>query len=187
MDNNVYCVIDIETTGIEPSLGDRIIEVAIVPVYKGKIVEEWIYSSLVNPKISIQAYAQRVHKISVKDLDSAPELEEALETVRKYSKGSILVFHNARFDLTFLDYAAKEIGVLPIDVFYIDTLEISRALYGKNRKLESLAKEFKIFSKVTHRAFDDAKVTAEVFIHFWKNLGYEKIQEFVRHWEGASY
>lgn len=186
-DENVYCAVDIETTGIDPSAGDRIIEIAIIPIYKGKIVKEWIYSSLVNPKVGIQTYAQGVHKISIKDIEQAPGLDEILSIVRKYSKDTIFVFHNARFDLTFLDYAAKEIGQLPLDIFYIDTLEISQNVYGKRRKLESLAVEMKINHKVTHRAFDDAYVTANVFIKFFEKFGWEIIHEFLRRWAGREY
>jgi len=186
-DNNVYCAVDIETTGIDPSAGDRIIEIAVVPIYKGKIVQEWTYSSLVNPKVSIQTYAQSIHKISVKDIESAPGLDEVLSVVRKYSQDTVLVFHNAHFDLTFLDYAAKEIGQLPLDISYIDTLEISKVVYGRRRKLESLAMEMNIPHKVTHRAYDDAFVTANVFIKFFEKFGWETIHEFLRRWMGREY
>ncbi|MGC8820248.1 MAG: 3'-5' exonuclease [Fervidobacterium sp.] len=186
-DDNVYCCVDIETTGIDPSMGDRIVEIAIVPVYKGKIVKEWIYTSLVNPKVQIQAYAQSVHKISNSDIEDAPELSEVISVVRKYSQDTILVFHNARFDLTFLDFAAKEVGQLPLDIYYIDTLDISRAVYGKKRKLESLAQEMEILHKVTHRAYDDAIVTANVFIKFFEKYGWEVINEFLKRWVGREY
>ena len=186
-DENVYCCVDIETTGIAPSMGDRIIEIAIIPIYKGKIVKEWIYTSLVNPKVNIQAYAQSVHKISNSDIENAPELDEIISVVRKYSKDTIMVFHNAKFDLTFLDYAAKEVGQLPLDVYYIDTLDISKAVYGRRRKLESLAQEMKISHKVTHRAYDDAFVTANVFIRFFDMLGWEVIHEFLKRWMGREY
>lgn len=104
-DDNVYCAVDIETTGLDPSMGDMIIEIAIVPVYKGKIVKELIYSSLVNPKVYIHTYAQKIHKITNDDIEDAPELGEVISVVRKYSQDTVLVFHNARFDLTFLDYS----------------------------------------------------------------------------------
>jgi len=186
-DDNVYCAVDIETTGIDPSGGDRIIEIAIVPIYKGKVVKDWIYTSLVNPKVSIQTYAQSVHKISIKDIQSAPGLEDVLSVVRKYSRDTVLVFHNARFDLTFLDYAAKEVGQLPLDVYYIDTLEISKAVYGRGKKLETLATEMGITHKVTHRAYDDALVTANVFIKFFDMFGWERIHEFLKRWMGREY
>ncbi|MFN3692033.1 MAG: PolC-type DNA polymerase III [Fervidobacterium sp.] len=185
--DSVYCCVDIETTGIEPSDGDRIIEIAIIPVYKGKIVREWIFSSLVNPKVYIQTYAQSVHKISNLDLENAPTLDEIISIIRKYSRDTVMVFHNARFDLTFFDYAAKEVGQLPLDITYIDTLEISQAIYGKRRKLESLANEFKVNHKVTHRAYDDAMVTAQVFIKFLEKYGWEVVHEFIRIWRGREY
>lgn len=186
-DENVYCVVDIETTGVDPSVGDRIVEIAIVPVYKGKIVKEWVYSSLVNPGVYIHAYAQKVHKIRNIDLVGAPSVEEIVSVVRRYAEDTILVFHNARFDLTFLDYAAKEAGQLPLDVYYVDTLDIAVAVYGKRRRLESLAKELRTTHKVTHRAFDDAHVTAEVFVKFYERFGWGLVHEFLRHWHGREY
>lgn len=186
-DDNVYCCVDIETTGTDPSAGDRIIEIAIIPVYKGKIIKEWIFSSLVNPKVYIQTYAQSVHKITNLDLEDAPELDEIISIIRKYARDTIMVFHNATFDLTFFDYAAKEIGQLPLDITYIDTLEISQAIYGKKRKLESLANEFRITHKVMHRAYDDAIVTAQVFIKFFEKYGLEALHEFIKTWRGREY
>uniref|UniRef100_A0A7C5VLA5 3'-5' exonuclease n=1 Tax=Fervidobacterium thailandense TaxID=1008305 RepID=A0A7C5VLA5_9BACT len=186
-DDSVYCVVDVETTGVDPSSGDRIVEIAIVPVYKGKIVKEWVYSSLVNPKVYIHAYAQKVHRISNNDIEGAPELDEIVSVVRKYSQGTILVFHNATFDLTFLDYAAKEVGQLPLEVDYIDTLDIAVAVYGRRRKLESLAKELRTSHRVTHRAYDDAHVTAEVFIKLYEKYGWGLVHEFLKRWVGREY
>ncbi|MGB4263052.1 MAG: 3'-5' exonuclease [Fervidobacterium sp.] len=186
-DDNVYCAVDIETTGLDPSMGDMIIEIAIVPVYKGKIVKELIYSSLVNPKVYIHTYAQKIHKITNDDIEDAPELGEVISVVRKYSQDTVLVFHNARFDLTFLDYAAKEVGQLPLTVYYIDTLDISQAVYGRRRKLKSLAQEFNILHRVTHRAYDDAMVTAQVFVNFFERYGWETMHEFLKKWAGREY
>ncbi|QTA38263.1 3'-5' exonuclease [Thermosipho ferrireducens] len=186
-DETVFCVMDTETTGLNPFYGDRIIEVAIVPVYKGKIVEEWIYHSLINPKIRIPALVEKIHKISNSEIANAPGLENMVNSIRAYSKGTVFVMHNANFDLSFVDFATKEIGEFPISFRYIDTLEICQVLYGRKRSLESLIREFKIGENVPHRALEDAILTAKVFIKLVEKIGYRHISEFIRKWQGRGY
>ncbi|WP_126992862.1 3'-5' exonuclease [Thermosipho globiformans] len=182
LDENVYCVMDTETTGLNPYFGDRIIEIAIVPVYKNKIVRKWIYHSLVNPNIRIPALTEKIHGISNDAISDAPSLETIISNVRAYAKDTIFVMHNAYVDLSFIDIATKEIGEFPINFRYIDTLEISRVLYNKKRSLESLVKEFKIADKVPHRALEDAILTAKVFLKLSEKIGYNNINEFIRIW-----
>lgn len=184
LDNNVYCVMDTETTGLKPCYGDRIIEIAIVPIYKKKIIENWIYHSLVNPNIKIPALTQKIHGISNNEIKNAPSLESVISNVRAYAKDTIFVMHNAQVDLSFIDIATKEIGEFPIEFKYIDTLEICRTLYGKKRSLESLVREFKIADGVPHRALEDAILTAKVFLKFADKIGYNNLKEFVRFWGG---
>ncbi|MBO8161387.1 MAG: 3'-5' exonuclease [Thermosipho sp. (in: Bacteria)] len=187
IDENVYCVMDTETTGLNPFFGDRIVEVAIVPVYKNKIVEKWIYHSLVNPNIKIPALIQKIHGISNSEIEKAPSLENVISNIRAYAKNTIFVMHNAQFDLSFIDFATKEIGEFPINFRYIDTLELSQIIYGRKRSLESLINEFKIGTKVPHRALEDAILTAKVFIKLSEKIGIENLPEFIRKWGGKSW
>jgi DNA polymerase-3 subunit epsilon len=186
-DDNVYCAVDVETTGIKPFDGDRIVEIAIVPTFRGKIVRKWIYSTLVNSHVYIPALIEKVHGISNNVVSSAPTIDKVLPKVRMYSKDTIFVFHNSRFDLTFLDFAAKEIGEVPMEPNYIDTIDFCLTLYEKKRKLDSLAKEFHISDKVMHRALDDAVVTAKVFNKMAERIGYENIPEFIQKWRGSEW
>ncbi|MFN3283381.1 MAG: exonuclease domain-containing protein [Pseudothermotoga sp.] len=133
--DNLFCVMDTETTGTDPLGGDRIIEIAIVPVYKKKILYRSIYNSLVNPKIKIPAVIERVHKISNQDIENAPTIDEVFEKMRTFMRKSIMVFHKAEFDLTFVDISAKEIGVFPPTINYIDTREMSKVLFGEEKTL----------------------------------------------------
>ena len=183
-DENVYCVMDTETTGLNPFFGDRIVEVAIVPVYKNKIVEKWIYHSLVNPNVKIPALTQKIHGISNSEIEDAPCIENVISTIRAYAKTTIFVMHNANFDLSFIDFATKEIGKFPIDFRYIDTLEMCQVIYGKKRSLESLISEFKLGTKVPHRALQDALLTAKVFIKLTEIIGSSNLPEFVKKWGG---
>lgn len=76
---------------------------------------------------------------------------------------------------------------MPLTVYYIDTLDISQAVYGRRRKLKSLAQEFNIQHRVTHRAYDDAMVTAQVFVNFFERYGWETMHEFLKKWAGREY
>ena len=181
-DEMVFCVVDTETTGVDPLKGDRIVEIAIVPVFKGKIILEKAFHSLVNPKVRIPALVQKVHGISNSEVMEAPPMEEVFPLLRSFIRGTILVFHNAHFDLTFLDFAAKEIGEFPLTVSYIDTQDMTREIFGRNHTLKWLTRKLGIRDEIAHRALDDAVVTAKVFVKLSKIVGYSNVDEFVRRW-----
>jgi len=181
----VFCVVDTETTGTDPESGDRIVEVAIVPVYKGKLIIEKSFVSFVNPEVKIPALIEKVHRIRNSYLKSAPKMREVFPTIRNYLNGMIPVFHNGKFDLTFLDYAAKEIGEFPLSPHYIDTQDLAIEIFGQPKTLEWLAQFFSITDKINHRALDDAIVTAKVFIRLAKMVGINNIGEFLKKWNGA--
>lgn len=181
-DEMVFCAIDTETTGIDPLKGDRIIEMAIVPVFRGRIILEKAFHSLVNPRVGIPALVQKIHGISNSEVMEAPPMEEVFPILRNFIKGTILVLHNAHFDLTFLDFAAKDIGEFPLTVSFIDTQDMTKVIFGRGHTLKWLAKRFGIKDEITHRALDDAIVTAKVFIKLSKIIGYSNVEEFIRRW-----
>ncbi|MGJ8454087.1 3'-5' exonuclease [Pseudothermotoga sp. U03pept] len=185
-DERLFCVMDTETTGTDPLAGDRIVEVAIVPVYKNKILYKSIYSSLVNPKIRIPAIVEKVHRISNEDIESAPTIDEVFEKIRSFMRRSIMVFHRAEFDLTFIDISAKEIGVFPPTVNYLDTREISKELFGEGKTLSWLAQRYGL-EKPKHRALDDALVTAKAFIKMCRQLTEAQLAELLHTWRGKEW
>jgi len=183
----VFCAIDTETTGVDPEDGDRIIEIAVVPIFQGKLILDKAYVSLINPGggIRIPANVEKIHGISNKNIKEAPSMEDVFPIIQRYTRELVPVFHNGKFDLMFLDYAAKDIGEFPIDPYYIDTQDMSREIFGTTKTLEWLAKYFSITDKINHRALDDAIVTAHVFIKLANIIGFENISEFVKRWTGA--
>ncbi len=185
-EETVFCAVDTETTGVNPDRGDRIVEIAMVPVYNGKVILEKAYVTLVNPMVRIPALVEKVHGIGNTEVLRAPSMDYVYPTVKTYLSGMIPIFHNGKFDLMFLDYAAKEIGDFPIDPTYLDTYEMSRVLFGKPRSLEWLAKHFSVADKINHRALDDALVTARVFLKMAQMIGYERIGEFLMKWNGST-
>jgi DNA polymerase-3 subunit epsilon len=178
--DTVFCVVDTETTGTDPLAGDRIVEIAAVPVFKGKIYRNKAFHSLVNPRIRIPALIQKVHGISNMDIEEAPDMDAVYDLFRDYVKGTVLVFHNANFDLTFLDMMAKETGNFPITNPYIDTLDLSEEIFGKPHSLKWLCERLGIKTTIQHRALPDALVTARVFVKLVEYLGENRIDEFIR-------
>ncbi|MBZ4661497.1 3'-5' exonuclease [Thermotoga petrophila] len=178
--DTVFCVVDTETTGTDPFAGDRIVEIAAVPVFKGKIYRNKAFHSLVNPRIRIPALIQKVHGISNMDIVEAPDMDTVYDLFRDYVKGTVLVFHNANFDLTFLDMMAKETRNFPLTNAYIDTLDISQEVFGRPHSLKWLCEKLGIRDKIEHRALSDALVTAKVFVRLVKLLGEHKVDDFIR-------
>ncbi|AEH51045.1 3'-5' exonuclease [Pseudothermotoga thermarum] len=186
LEKNLFCAMDTETTGTDPLGGDRIIEVAVVPIFKGKILRRSIYHSLVNPNVKIPATIQKIHKISNEDIQDAPEIDHVFEQLRIFLNRSIIVFHRAYFDLSFLDISAKEIGMLPPTVTYIDTQEMAKMVFGEKKSLAWLAEKFKL-PKPTHRALDDAMITAKVFLNLAKFLSKAQFEDLIRVWRGSEW
>ncbi len=186
LDKFLFCAMDTETTGTDPFSGDRIIEIAVVPIFKGRILRRSIYHSLINPNIKIPATIQKVHKITNAQIQNAPEMDQVFEEIRIYFSRAIMVFHRAYFDLTFLDMAAKEIGVLPPAITYVDTQEMSQVIFGEKKSLAWLSERFKL-PKPTHRALEDATVTAKVFLNLSKSLTEAQFQDLIHIWRGSEW
>ncbi len=165
-----YVVYDIETTGFSQTY-DRIIEIAACKVYQGGIIET--FETFVNPEMPISEKITSLTTITDEMVADAPKIEEALPKFMEFCKGSILVAHNAKFDVGFIYANIKRLNldypVLPA----IDTLNLFRAGYHQEVKkfnLKVLAKYFKVKQEQHHRAIDDTRVTALCFIGMLNDL-----------------
>ena len=158
-----FTVFDTETTGLNPKRGDRIIEIAGVRVEDGKIIEEQSFVSLVDPECPISSEANRVHGISNKDLVGAPTIGDVLPKFLTFAEGSILIAHNAEFDLGFLE-AEKEMcwGYVEIPEC-LCTMVLSRAVtpHEYRHNLNVLSQRLHLtFPEDRHRALPDVLLTA---------------------------
>lgn len=172
--NNVFVCFDIETTGLNnnPAMGkmDRIIELGAVKLVGGEIVEK--FSSFVACKDKLSQEIVNLTGIHDEDLVGAPEIEKVLADFFKFTDGAILVGHNVSFDYRFVHYYGEQCGYM-FDKKQYDTLSLAQEiLRGKlpNYKLNSVA-DYYGFTFNHHRAFDDACVTAKVFIELVKAKG----------------
>lgn len=159
-----FVVFDIETTGFRQS-NDRIIEIGAVKVVKGEIVDS--YSTFVNPEIPIPFEIEQLTSINDNMVIGAPTIEVVLPQFLAFCEGSSLVAHNASFDVGFIRKNAERLRI-EIEFTVIDTVGLSRILLPElNRhKLNVVAKALGVSLENHHRAVDDAKATAEIFLKF---------------------
>ncbi|MDS4019329.1 MAG: exonuclease domain-containing protein [Candidatus Competibacter sp.] len=159
-----YTVFDTETTGLNPSAGDEIISIGAVRIVNNRLLRNEIYEQLVDPKRPIEAISQTVHGISNEMLRGRPVIDEVLPQFHAFSEDTVLVAHNAAFDMRFLQMKEESTGIRftqPV----LDTLLLSEVLHPnqESHALETIAERLGIKVTDRHTALGDALVTAEVF------------------------
>jgi DNA polymerase-3 subunit epsilon len=163
--------LDTETTGMSPADGSALVEVASVTLESGARGAEW--SSLVRPGRPIPPDAVRVHGITDAMVADAPEPGAIAGRLRATCGDLPLVFHNAPFDLPFLQEMMSRAGERPLFNPVVDTLGLARGLFGSGgNSLEPLAVRLKIQPENAHRALGDARTMAQVFLALalrWEN------------------
>ncbi len=165
MDDLDLAIVDVETTGVSPS-SDRVIEVAIVRVSDGRVVEE--FSSLVDPERRLSHRIWSLTGITDEHLRGAPLFRQIKDDLLRLLDGSILVAHNARFDYGFLrkEFEREKIGY---SSRCLCTARLSRMLFPQFRRhsLDAIIERFSLGCPHRHRALDDAKVLWD-FMRFIK-------------------
>lgn len=160
-----FCVVDLETTGLDPENGSGIIEVGGVRISDGTLRET--YGQLADPGHSVPEHITRITGIRNEDLTGAPSSETVLDEFLEFAEDTILIAHNARFDLSFL----KAYAPAPVNHEYIDTLRLARQLLNADKNsLGYLAKKFNLNLENAHRARDDAQATAELFLKLTERI-----------------
>lgn len=173
-----FVIFDVETTGLSPIDGDRIVEIAAVKV-KGSTVTDRFHS-LVNPQRSIPPQATEVHNITEDMLATAPLSADVLPQMINFIGGACVAGHNVRFDLGFLCYELALVGrKLNEQTPAVDTLKMARDLlpYLSNHKLSYLARSLGVVVNQTHRAMADVEITAAVFLRLMDMAGDKNLQK----------
>src|SRR4051794_21015448 len=177
-----FCVVDLETTGGSAAAGSMITEVGAVKVRGGEVLGE--FQTLVNPHSSIPPFIAVLTGITDSMVAGAPPIEQVLPQFLEFAAGSVLVAHNAPFDVGFLRHFALAQGRSWPAFDVVDTAVVARRVVTRdespNCRLSSLARVFQAETVPNHRALSDARATVDVLhglIARLGNLGVQTLEE----------
>ncbi|KAA0581546.1 exonuclease domain-containing protein [Azospirillum sp. Sh1] len=171
LDRLHYVVFDTETTGLSPSTGDEIIQIAAVRVVGGRILTGETFNTLVDPRRPIPPESVPFHGITDGMVAGKPTIDAVLPQFRSFVSGAVMVAHNAAFDLKFLKMKERAAGV-SFDCPVLDTMLLSRMLLGNDgdHTLDGIAERLGIAVVDRHTALGDSLVTAAVFLRMVEML-----------------
>ncbi|MGN0064548.1 MAG: DEDD exonuclease domain-containing protein [Nocardioides sp.] len=168
-----FCVVDLETTGGSAAQGSMITEIGAVKVRGGEVLGE--FQTLVNPRSSIPPFIAVLTGISDAMVADAPPIESALPAFLEFAAGSVLVAHNAPFDVGFLKHFSADQGRDWPAFEVVDTVRLARRVVTRdetpNCKLSSLARLFRSPTEPDHRALTDARATVDVLHGLMARIG----------------
>lgn len=179
LDQTEFVVFDLETTGTKSFC--RVIEIGAYRVRNYQIVDE--FQTLVNPEILIPKFITKLTNINDKMVRDAPKFTEIISDFMEFIGDSVLVAHNASFDMRFLNYEISRIySNRRLANFYLCTVSLSRKLLPsiENHRLKTVANYYSIDLNNHHRASADALATAKIFIKSLENLDEKVIEGLVR-------
>jgi DNA polymerase-3 subunit epsilon len=160
-----YTAFDTETTGLEPSAGDEIISIGAVRIVNGRLLKHEVFEQLVDPRRPLDPRSSRVHGIDARALAGQPSLDEVLPAFHRFCEETVLVAHNAAFDMRFLELKEASTGVRftqPV----LDTLLLSAVAHPnlEDHRLETIAERLGVPVIGRHTALGDALVTGDVLL-----------------------
>lgn len=160
-----YTVIDTETTGLDPSAGDEIVSLGAVRIVNNRLLRYETFEQLVDPARPIAPMSEIIHGISLEMLRGQPTIDQVLPQFHEFCADTVLVGHNAAFDMRFLQLKEAQTGVRftqPV----LDTLLLSEVLHPnqESHALEAIAARLGVTVVARHTALGDALVTGEVFL-----------------------
>jgi len=162
-----YTVFDCETTGLDPSAGDEIIQIGATRIVNGKLRRHECFEQLVDPRRPISEASMPIHGIRPEMVAGQPTIETVLPAFQAFAHDTVLVGHNAAFDMRFLQLKEAATGVV-FDQPVLDTLLLSALVHPQqeSHRLETIAERLGVPVLGRHSALGDALVTAEVFLKF---------------------
>jgi DNA polymerase-3 subunit epsilon len=162
-------ILDTETTGLDPTLGHRIIELAAVEIVNRRFTDRH-YHQYVDPEREIEAGAIEVHGITGEFLRDKPKFREVAKEFLDFVSDAELIIHNAPFDVGFLDHELALLELEPIGHYcplITDTLKMAKGLHpGKRNSLDALCERYQVdnSARTLHGALLDARLLAEVYL-----------------------
>lgn len=176
--DTTYCVLDLETTGFSATT-EKITEVGIMKMKNGEVIDE--FACFVNPEKHIPQRVSEVTNITDDMVKDAETIDQVFPKILEFLGDSVIVAHNAGFDVGFLKQNAKNLGY-QFDYTYLDTLSLAKDLFPeyKKYKLGRIAANLGIKVEVAHRALDDVDTTVKVFkvmLDMLKERGAKKLED----------
>ncbi len=160
-----YTVFDTETTGLQPSQGDEIIQIGATRIVNRRLLRHECFDQLIDPRRPLSQQSIEVHGITRELLVGQPTIDTVLPQFQTFCADTVLVGHNAAFDMRFLQLKEKQTGVR-FDQPVLDTLLLSAVLHPNqnSHRLEAIAERLGVSVFGRHTALGDAMVTGEVFL-----------------------
>ena len=176
--DTTYCVLDLETTGFSATT-EKITEIGIMKLREGEVIDE--FSCFVNPEKHIPQRVSEVTNITDDMVKDAETIDKVFPKMLEFLGNSVIVAHNAGFDVGFLKQNARRLGY-KFDYTYLDTLSLAKDLFPdyKKYKLGKIADNLGIKVEVAHRALDDVDTTVKVFkimLKMLKERGAKKLED----------
>ena len=164
-----FAFLDLETTGLSPWFGDRICEVGIV-LTEGKRIKQQV-QTLVNPERPLSLGAASTNGLRDEELSTAPLFADVAHDVAEWLKGTVVVCHNAKFDMQFLDSEFRKLDREIQIPNLIDTLMLSRQYFDlPSHTLASIADTFHVSRTKIHRALENALAVRGIFFGMMESL-----------------
>jgi len=162
-----YTVFDMETTGLNPSAGDEILSIGAIRIVNCRLLREEHFEQLVDPLRSIPWESVQIHGIHPEMVIGQPTVDKVLPRFEQFAEDTILVAHNAAFDMRFLQMKEDQTAVRFINPV-LDTLLMSAVVHPahEDHNLESIAQRLGVRILGRHTAMGDALVTGELFLKF---------------------
>jgi len=160
-----YTIFDTETTGLDPINGDEIIAIGATRIVNGRLLQSETFESLVDPQRGVSQASIEVHGITPDLLVGQPRIEQVLPRFWRFAEDTVLVGHNAAFDMRFLQLKESRTGV-KFEQPVLDTLLLAAVVHPseESQALEAVAARLGIAVIGRHTALGDALATAEVFL-----------------------
>lgn len=164
-----FAFLDVETTGLDPVSGDKICEIAVIKTIDGQVADEFV--TIVNPGRNISERAISIHGITQVMVNRAPLFRDIAKDLLDFLNDTVIVAHNAKFDLEFLSSELKNLNQSLPENEVIDTLGIARRYYSfPSNSLGEIARYIGLPIDEEHRALADVTTTKDIFEYFLKDL-----------------